>query len=193
MSGLGETGDTRLDPDAAAELIPDDVGNREELDTLELLNIAKCEAWAFSTRHKDLLSPGFVRRLHRRMFDETWRWAGRYRVTEKNIGIDPAQIVEAVHRLCEDVKTQLAGGVLSVDEIAARMFHRLVFIHPFPNGNGRHARMMADLLLVRNGKPRFTWGKLTPSGDEEMRQRQMDAVRRADAGDFAPLLAFARS
>lgn len=137
--------------------------------------------------------PAFVRRLHQRMFDETWKWAGTYRDTEKNIGVDPAQIAPKTLDLCEDVKAQLAHKSLPLDEIAARFHHRLVSIHPFANGNGRHARLMTDLLLTENGVARFSWGESALIDDGEVRARYIATLRAADARDYAPLLAFVRS
>ena len=192
ISGV-KSGTTPLDADEAVGLIEADIKNREELDTWEWSNITRAEQWAFSRRHPDLLSPDFIRTLHRRMFGETWRWAGRYRTTDKNIGIASEHIATAVHDLCADVRTQLDGHVYGIDEIAARFSHRLVWIHPFVNGNGRHARMLADLFLVDNSAPRFTWGSGDLRHSDGARQRYLSALRRADAGDFAPLLAFVRS
>jgi Fic-DOC domain mobile mystery protein B len=135
-----------------------------------------------------------VRRLHKRMFGDTWRWAGTFRSTEKNIGIDPARIQPALLDLFQDAVTQLEHKSLSLDEIAARFSHRLVSIHPFANGNGRLSRTMADLLLLQQGAERFSWraGK-NPAADGDTRQAYLDALRAADARLYKPLLAFVRS
>ncbi len=184
---------TPLDPDEATGLIARHVGNRQELDTVELANIIQGEEWAFSQRHRELLSPDFIRTLHRRMFDETWTWAGQFWSTEKNIGIAPASIAAAVHQLCEDTRTQLVHRASELDKIVARFSHRLVLIHPFVNGNGRHSRLMANLLLIEQGAPRFSWGSNDLQHPGGARKRYLEALRSADAGDFAPLLAFVRS
>jgi Fic-DOC domain mobile mystery protein B len=184
---------TPLDPDEATGLIARHVTNRQELDTVELANIIRGEQWAFSHRHRDLLNSDFIRTLHRRMFDETWIWAGQYRSTEKNFGIAPESIPTAVHQLCEDTRTQLAHGADELDVIIARFSHRLVFIHPFVNGNGRHSRLMANLLLVESGAPGFSWGSNDLQHPSAVRKRYLEALRRADAGDFALLLVFVRS
>jgi len=188
-----DPGTTRLDPHEIAGLIPTHIANRGQLDEWELSNILDGERWAFSRRHDDLLKPAFIRELHRQMFARTSRWAGQYRLTEKNIGVAPTEIATALQNLCADVRVQIIFGMPELDEIAARFSHRLVAIHPFANGNGRHSRTMADLLLVQQGSTRFSWGAgdLAPDGD--VRQRYLQALRSADNGDFGPLLAFVRN
>ena len=187
-------GATPLDPDEAAGLIPSHIANHAQLNEWEMVNILEGEHWAFSRKHKNMLDSDFVRRLHKRMFGDTWRWAGAFRTTEKNIGIDPIQIPLALHNLCEDVKTQIEYKSYPLDEIAVRFSHRLVAIHPFANGNGCLSRTLADLLLVEHGAARFTWGagaNLVAEGD--VRQRYLDALRAADGRDYGQLLAFVRS
>lgn len=187
-------GATPLDPDEAAGLLPSHIINHAQLNEWEMLNIVEGERWAFSRKHKNVLDIQFVCGLHKRMFGHTWRWAGTFRTTEKNIGIDPFQIPLALHNLCEDVKTHLAYKAYPLDEIAVRFSHRLVAIHPFANGNGRLSRTLADLLLVQHGAERFTWGAgadLVAEGD--VRKRYLEALRAADKRNYAPLLAFVRS
>lgn len=187
-------GATPLDPDEAAGLIPSHITTHGQLNEWELVNILEGERWAFSRRHRNLLSIEFVCRLHKRMFGNTWRWAGTFRSTEKNIGIDPARIQPALLDLLKDVETQLEHKSYPLDEIAARFSHRLVSIHLFANGNGRLSRTMADLLLVRQGAERFSWGagnNLVAEGDA--RRAYLDALRAADTRNYGPLLAFVRS
>ena len=186
-------GATPLDPDEAAGLLPSHIANHAQLNEWEMANILDGERWAFSRKHRNMLESDFTRRLHKRMFGDTWRWAGTFRTTEKNIGIDPVQIAPALHNLCEDVKTQLEFKSYPLDEIAARFSHRLVAIHPFANGNGRFSRTIADLLLVQHGAQRFTWGAGNLVAEGEVRQRYLDALRAADGRDYGPLLAFVRS
>ena len=187
-------GATPLDPDEAAGLIPSHITTHGQLNEWELVNIVEGERWAFSRGHRNLLSIEFVRRLHKRMFGDTWRWAGTFRSTEKNIGIDPARIQPALLDLFKDVATQLEHKSYSLDEIAARFSHRLVSIHPFANGNGRLSRTMADLLLVQQGAERFSWGVgKNLIAESDTRQAYLDALRAADARDYVPLLAFVRS
>ena len=131
--------------------------------------------------------------LHRRMLKDVWKWAGTYRKTERNIGIDWWLIPTELHRLLDDVKTGVEYSRYPPDELAVRLHHRLVAIHPFPNGNGRHARLMADLLVMRLGGLRFTWGSGTLQAVSDARQRYIDALTAADQHNIGPLLAFARS
>lgn len=186
-------GTTPLDPDESAGLLPGHIATREQLDEWEAENILEGQRWAAgAARRSDILDDIFLRELHRRMFGRTWKWAGAYRSTEKNIGVAPARIAEEVRQLLENTRAQLAGKVAPIDEIAARFHHRLVWIHPFPNGNGRHARLLTDLLLAANGAEPFTWGRGDLEHAGEARERYLAALRAADARDFAPLLAFVR-
>ena len=156
--------------------------------------------WAASQKFTagGLLDDQILRELHRRMFADVWRWAGKYRLTEKNIGIDPTAIAVAVRELVADARVWLrsigpppAAG--PPDEIAVRFHHQLVIIHPFPNGNGRHSRAATDLLLAAlDGEP-LTWGRRNLTEPNEVRARYIDALRAADTGDYRLLLAFVRS
>jgi len=186
-------GATPLDPDEAAGLIPAHITTQEQLNEWELANILEGERWAFSRKRKDLLSSQFARALHKRMFGNTWRWAGSLRKTEKNIGIDPTQIAPELKKLFDDVAYQVEHRSYPIDEIAARFHHRLTWIHPFPNGNGRFSRTVADLLLVQNSAPRFTWGAGDLIVEGDVRQRYIHALRAADRRDYALLLEFVRS
>lgn len=185
-------GATPLDADELASLIPGHITTQGELNEWEQLNIVQGDTWARKQR-KEILDEGFLRRLHQQMFGETWRWAGSFRKSDKNIGVDWLQIGVELKKLLDDVRFQVANGSLPLDEIAVRFHHRLVAIHPFPNGNGRHARLIADLLIERLGRPRFTWGGASLPDANETRQRYIAALQAADARDIAPLLAFARS
>ena len=185
-------GATPLDADELASLIPGHITTQGELNEWEQLNIVQGDTWARKQR-KEILDEGFLRRLHQQMFGETWRWAGTFRKSDKNIGVDWLRIGVEVKNLLDDVRYQIENNSLPPDEIAVRFHHRLVAIHPFPNGNGRHARLMADLLAERLGRPRFTWGSASLVDANETRQRYIAALQAADARDIAPLLAFARS
>lgn len=158
-----------------------------------MVNILAGEQWAFGRRHPDLFSNEFICSLHKRMFGDTWRWAGRFRTTGKNIGVEPERIQPDLRDLCEDVKVQLEHKSYLLDEIAARFSHRLVAIHPYANGNGRLSRTAADLLLVQQGAPRFSWGAGNLVADGDVRQGYLAALRATDAKDYGPLLVFVRS
>ena len=131
------------------------------------------------------------------MFGDTWKWAGKLRLTNKNIGTDWTQVAVSLRHLLDDTKAQIEHKAYEPDEMAVRFHHQLVWIHPFPNGNGRHSRLMADLLALRLGSPRLTWGseslKASSVAPAEIRARYISALRSADAHDYAPLLAFVQS
>lgn len=189
-------GDTPLDPDEAEGLIPEHITTQGQLNEWEQANIHEGEQWAFNPRGRnrpELLSLDFMQLLHKRMLDRTWRWAGTFRKSEKNIGVAPEQIAVRLRELCLDVQAQIEHKTWPPDEIAARFHHRLVAIHPFANGNGRHARIMTDLLLVRLGRERFAWGAGNLVAEGQLRQRYLDALRSADGRDYADLFAFVRS
>jgi Fic-DOC domain mobile mystery protein B len=127
------------------------------------------------------------------MFDQTWRWAGVYRTTEKNIGVPHHEIRERLATLLGDARYWLGLGTYPPDELSVRFHQRLVFIHPFANGNERHARLIADVLAQRQDQPVFTWSGADLVHADDFRRRYIDALQAADAGDIGPLLAFARS
>lgn len=145
-------GATPIDPEEAAELIPR-LATQAELNAFEASNIAQAALWAMGNRrfHRQLLTDAGIRQLHRRMFGATWRWAGRYRLTGKSIGVEAYRIPMEIRALLQDVDYWIAAATYDWEELAARFHHRLVVIHPFVNGNGRHARLATDLLCERNG------------------------------------------
>jgi Fic-DOC domain mobile mystery protein B len=187
-------GATPLDPDEAQGLLLSHITTRTELDRWEQENITEVEAWAFRRTPRDILTDGFIKRLHKRMFGHVWRWAGEYRATGKNIGVPAWQIATELRTLCADTAAWLEHGSYPADEIAVRFHHRLTVIHTFPNGNGRHARMMTDILLVHLLKqPQFSWGSGNLVDAGECRQQYINALRAADRHDYGALLEFVRS
>lgn len=183
---------TPLTEEEREDLIPSYIALRPELNEAEQANILEAEEWAFA-RKRDVLEERFLTGLHKRMFGRVWRWAGKFRKTERNIGIDAYRITVELRQLLDDCRYWIEHGTYEPDEIAARFHHRLVLIHPFPNGNGRHARIATDLLLVSMTRPRFTWGRVNLVDPGETRQRYVDALRAADHYDIGPLLEFVRS
>jgi len=186
-------GATPLDPDEAAGLIPRHITTQGELNEWEQANILEGVQWALKQKKRDLLDEVFVRELHRRMLSKTWKWAGTYRQTDKNIGADWRQIPVQLRNLLDDAKTQIEFKSYPADALALRFHHRLVWIHPFANGNGRHARLMADLLIQRLGHPAFSWGRESLVTASTNRQSYLAALRAADNRDYQPLFEFARS
>ena len=193
----GETdGQTPLDPDEADGLLRTTITTLGELDEVEQENIAKAIPWALRTARgaADVLTETFLRDLHRRMYGDVWRWAGMYRRSNKNIGVDWWQVPSEIAALISDGLYWLEHGTFLPEELCVRFKHRLVsHIHPFPNGNGRHSRLVADALAVSLGEQPFTWGQRLELAPGELRRRYLDGLRSADAGDIAPLLAFARA
>ena len=187
-------GNTPLAPDELADLIPN-LATKEELNEWERENILLGRQWALKDRTSPIgmVRDDYVRKAHSKMFDNTWKWAGQYRKTEKNIGVPVHQIGQRLGVLFGDAKYWLENKTYSPDEIAVRFHHRLVLIHPFPNGNGRHARLMADALLIKLGAEPFSWGNKDLVGPGEARAHYLNALHQADAGEIKPLLEFARS
>jgi Fic-DOC domain mobile mystery protein B len=164
---------------------------RAELNELEQQNILEANRWAFS-RRRDVLDEIFLRRLHQRMFGHVWRWAGKYRSSERNLGVEPYRIYSEVQQIIDDARYWLENKTYIPDELAVRFHHRLVFVHPFPNGNGRWSRLAADLLIVGQGGSRFTWGSNNLEAASDMRRLYIDALHAADNHDISPLVRFAR-
>jgi Fic-DOC domain mobile mystery protein B len=192
----GPDGSTPLDPNEIDGLIPSWISTRGDLNEAEQANIVKAltqPRWHRLTVDK-LLDDHIARQLHKAMFDDVWEWAGTYRHTERTIGVDPVTISVDVHNLMEDAKAWLTGDhPLEPDTVGYRFHHRLVQIHPFPNGNGRHARAMTNLLMAAIGRPPFTWGSGSVDHDPNVRKAYLAALRAADLRQFDLLAQFVRS
>lgn len=188
-------GATPLDPDEAAGLVPSHITTQADLNAWEQANILQAVRWVARQKKRDLLTEGFVRDLHRRMFDQTWKWAGTFRQSNKNIGVDWTQVAVKLRNLLDNTRFQIDHKVFEPDELVVRLHHQLVWVHAFPNGNGRHARLMADVLAQQLGRPRMTWGgadvELVSMGT--VRDRYLKTLREADQGQWSALIAFARS
>lgn len=183
---------TRFTPEERRELVPAHIAFRSELNEAEHDNIARAQDWALN-RRRDVLTETFVRDLHRRMFGDVWRWAGTFRTSERTLGMAHHEISLAVHQLLHDARAWIGFTAYPPDELAVRFHHRLVQIHPFPKGNGRHARLMADLLVSNLGGAHFSRGRANLKDAGEVRRRYLTALQAADAHDPRPLVAFARS
>lgn len=166
---------------------------RRDLNEAEQTNIAAGTAWAWRARRRDLLSEEFLRQLHRRLFGDVWAWAGGFRRTGRNIGIEPARISIELRTAFDDIRYWIEHETFPPDETAVRLHHRLVAIHPFPNGNGRTTRLMGDLAAARLGQKPFTWGRQNLTDVSETRATYVAALQAADKHDIEPLLEFARS
>ncbi len=195
--GVHVAGATPVDPDEAADLIPSGIETVDELNAFEQTNILSATEWALRHRRRHtsatVLSEGFLFDLHRRMFDETWRWAGEPRRTDKNLGVHWPTIRVALRERVKDAQLWLAESVFPPDEVAVRLHHGVVLVHPFPNGNGRWSRLVADTLMHAQQHAPFDWGASNLTSAGEVRSNYLAALRAADQGDFAPILRFARS
>jgi Fic-DOC domain mobile mystery protein B len=183
---------TPLTPEEREGLIPSHVTLHSELNELEQQNILEADTWAL-LRKRDPVGEPFGHNLHRRMFCDVWTWAGTYRTSNKNLGIDRQLILPRLYEALEQTRFWIDNKTFPPDEIAVRFHHTLVSIHPFPNGNGRWSRLMADILIAKLGDKRFTWGGGALRAADETRNTYIAALKSADNQDFAPLLAFARS
>ena len=193
MSFEFEPGSTPLDPEEADGLKPSHIMDMAALNEWEYANILDAEGWAFAHRHSTVLNDAFVRELHRRMFDRCWHWAGKYRRSDKNIGAHWPTIAEGVREMCTNAVTWIEQAAFPRTEAAVRLHLRCVQIHPFVNGNGRHARLLADVWLHGLGEPRLTWGRAELLKRGDVREAYLAALRQADHGDIAALLHFATS
>ena len=163
---------------------------RSELNEAEARNIAQAQLWLASNKKKDVCSDTFLRKLHKKMFCDVWVWAGEYRITERNIGVAPYQIPMKLMQLVDDLNFWMDNKTYSNHEIAVRLHHKLVQIHPFPNGNGRVSRLMADFVLQKLEDKTLHWGDTNLVDVSAVRRKYIDALRKADAGDYTDLLNF---
>ncbi len=189
-------GQTPLDEDEKEGLLIKTVATRKELDEQEQLNIDEARVWLLKTKLdvNRILSEEFIKGLHSKMFESVWRWAGSFRNSNKNIGVDKLEIPFQLRQLVENTKYWVEHKTFSEDEIAIRFSHRLVQIHLFPNGNGRHSRLIADVLIHKGfGKDEFTWGSTNLTAAGTTRTSYLTALRNADEGNFTDLITFARS
>jgi len=186
-------GATPLDPNELGGLIPKYITTQGELNRHERENIVEAADWALGSTRHDCLNISFCFELHKRMFGKVWKWAGQIRLTDKNLGVPKEQILMKLKPLFDDTAFWIENETYSFDEIGARFHHRLVSIHAFPNGNGRHARLMTEVIQTVNGEKPFTWGSSDLYNSEsEARKDYLAALRHADQGNYQPLIEFVR-
>lgn len=189
-------GQTPISEEEKDDILLLTISTRGELDEFEQANIEKAIVWSMKNSF-DLdmvLSIDFIKELHRRMFSEVWGWAGTYRRSNKNIGVDKFIIEQELYKLLKDCRYWIENRVYPVDEIAIRFKYRMVSIHPFPNGNGRHSRIIGDILVSHVlDRLVFTWGGERIEEEGVARKSYLDALHKADQGDVLPLVEFARS
>jgi Fic-DOC domain mobile mystery protein B len=189
-------GQTPLDEDEKDGLLIPTIATRQELDEFEQKNVEEAIEWTLKRKLKaeQVLTEDFIRKLHKLMYGYVWGWAGMFRKSNKNIGVDKWDIPSALKMLLDDTLYWLSNNTYPVEEIAIRFKHRLVSIHCFPNGNGRHSRLMADIILstAAHGKV-FTWAASSIVQAGTSRDEYIQALRAADEGDYEALLDFAKS
>jgi Fic-DOC domain mobile mystery protein B len=186
---------TTLDEDEKDGLLIKAITKRQELDEFEQINIERAIDWTLRKRIKSdkILTEKFVCKLHHKMFDQTWKWAGDFRKTNKNIGVDKYIIGVELNQLLNDCKYWIANNIFQPDEIALRLKHRVVKIHPFPYGNGRLSRLLADVLITHvYNLSAFTWGSKRSDSNKAIRKDYLKALFAADDGNYALLIEFAR-
>jgi len=196
FDGSDPEGAIPLGDEQVSGLRPSWVATRSDLNVVEASNIADATQWAYlrSWTPAQILTERALLGLHRRMLSQVWSWAGGRRKQDTNIGVDGHLVPVRLRQLLDDAATWIEFNSYPADEIAARFHHRLVAIHLFPNGNGRHARLAADVLVISLGRPAFTWGAETLVSNSATRSRYLSALRRADTQhDYGELLLFVRS
>ena len=188
-------GQTPLDEDEKEGLLIETIAIRRELDEFEQLNIQEAVEWSLISKFdaSRVFTEKFILEVHKRMFGHVWEWAGRFRKSNKNIGVDKYIIGVSLGQLLGDVKYWYDNQVYKPDELAIRFTHRLVKIHPFSNGNGRHSRLMADITVSHLYDLKvFSWGGADLSGPGDIRREYLDSIYEADKGNYRPLLQFSR-
>ena len=189
-------GQTPLDEEEKNGLRIPTIAIRQELDEFEQQNIEDAMLWVFnkSLNAEIVLTEKFICDLHKRMYGQVWSWAGKFRKTDKNLGIDKWKIPVELRALCDDALFWIKNQTYNNDEITLRFKHRLVSIHCFSNGNGRHSRLMADIIISKVlNQPIFSWGSSSLVKEDNARKSYLKALKSADRGELKPLLLFSRS
>jgi Fic-DOC domain mobile mystery protein B len=188
-------GQTPLDEDEKEGLLVKTISTKGELDEFEQLNIQSAIEWSLKTKvdKKQFLTEDFLMLVHKKMFGEVWAWAGTKRKSNKNIGVDKSQISIEIRKLIDDCNFWIDHQSFTDEEITIRFSHRLVKIHLFPNGNGRHSRLAADIMISKLfNKPIFSWGHSDLSKKNQIRKEYLNAIYKADNDDYKPLIEFAK-
>ena len=188
-------GATPLDLDEIQGLLIDTITTQGELNFAEQQSLIESSKWIFETNHKNILTDQFFKNLHKKMFQSVWAWAGKYRTTNKNIGVEPYKISTEIKNLCDDCEYWIENKTYEWVEIAARFHHKVVWIHPYANGNGRFSRILTDILLKKHRQPKLTWGQITYtqndfSTESCLRTEYILSLREADQKKYKKLMAF---
>lgn len=196
LNTLYTDGQTPLDENEKEGLKIKSITTQAELDELEQLNIERAVEWTIHSNLKPerILSDKFIKNLHKRMYGDVWKWAGEFRKSNKNIGVEWIKIGVDLKYLLDDAKYWIDNNTFSEEEISIRFKHRLVAIHCFPNGNGRHSRMMADIIIESIfGREIFSWHQSNMIKADDTRKKYITSLKKADNGDIKPLIEFAKN
>jgi Fic-DOC domain mobile mystery protein B len=188
-------GQTPIDEDEKEGLLITTITTRGDLNEFEQLGVEKAIEWTRKRKFGllQILSEEFVMGLHRRMFEDIWDWAGEFRTSNKNLGVDKNQIRIELKKLFDDCRYWTEHKRFAEDDIAVRFSHRMVTIHPFANGNGRHSRLIADILISHGfGRPYFSWGSINLTAQDAARSAYLKAIGEADNNEYRSLIEFAR-
>lgn len=191
-----DEGQTPLDEDEKEGLLIPTITTKRDLDEFEQLNIEQAIQWTLirNFKQKEILTEAFVKEVHNRMYNKVWAWSGEYRKSNKNLGIDKWRIATELRTLLDDIIYWIENETYSPDEIAIRFKHRIVSIHCFANGNGRHSRLMADIIIEKIfNRPIFSWGAGKLVANDNTRIDYIKAIKAADSGNYNLLLIFAKS
>ena len=188
-------GQTPIDEEEKEGLRIKSITTRAELDEFEQYNIEKAIEWTIGKKWNSdfILSEDFIKQLHYKMFCDVWTWAGEFRKTNKNMGVAFYQIPTSLKQLIDNSKYWLENKTYNDDEFAIRFKHQIVSIHCFSNGNGRHSRLMADIIISQIFKKAvFNWSMNSLNKDVENRTLYLQAIKKADKGDISELITYAR-
>jgi len=191
-----ENGETPLEDEEKEGIKIKTISSKSELNEFEQQNIEDALAWITrkNLNQETILSQKFIRQVHHQMFKNVWKWSGKFRKSDKNIGTHHKEISVSLKILCDDTSYWIENKTFEPDEIAIRFKHKLVSIHCFPNGNGRHSRLMADIIIEKVfGEKVFTWGMHSNISSIQLRETYIKSIRAADQNNFAPLLKFCRT
>jgi Fic-DOC domain mobile mystery protein B len=191
-----EYGQTPLDDEEKEGLLIPTITTQGELDEFEQLNIQKAVEWSLKRKWsaEKIFTEEFIKQLHQQMYGDVWLWAGKFRKTNKNLGVDHYLVGTELKILLEDVSYWIKYNTYPAHEITIRFKHRIVSIHCFPNGNGRHSRLIADIIsdhIFKNDV--YSWGDSELVKGDDLRKRYITALKKADQGEIEDLIEFAQS
>jgi len=176
--------------DDVSGLIPTHISTRSELNEWETANILKAVKYHLSEKRKLTINIQWLKKLHKEMFGESWKWAGKFRQRNLSLGIDWHNINDQIKALVDDIAYWRKNNSLSIFEQSIRIHHRLVKIHPFENGNGRHARLVSDIYLYNNNESRPIWPSDELIEKSNIRDKYISALKDADSGNYSTLKHF---